>query len=387
MSEEPKYLTCLCDHCSQRLEFPAEGVGTKIQCPTCGQTTRLYWIQSKPSIPVPPPIPPPARLARPTPSGGKSEAAKFEAASSPADSKRIGDLLWASPVRKVASLGTVAFLIIVVVLIERQKHQSELKAAIQRAAEIEAAKPREIRGQIFIVKQSGEPFRLSAVEIQVFAAAPNIEEQIANKYNEARTNLTVLWEQESKLRPSLQYARYTYEMTAKLVAGGRQLIATIDEEIALEKESVAEMESSGFGYGQDRRDLAWSLGQKKKYQGELDTNVARLATAETDLREKEGAESTLAADIRRWATPHIYFESPLGNFVTTANTDADGRFTLELPKTGSFIIVAQSSRSIGSLVEEYGWIVRIPPEKQNEILLNNNNLLRIPRKSEPDTPP
>ncbi len=88
MSEEPKFLTCTCDHCSQRLEFPGEGVGTKVKCPTCGQTTLLYWIQPKPSVPVPPPIPPPARPARPTPPIGKSGAAKLGDAPLSADSKR-----------------------------------------------------------------------------------------------------------------------------------------------------------------------------------------------------------------------------------------------------------------------------------------------------------
>ncbi len=57
MSDEIKYLTCPCDNCGQNLEFPAEGVGTEIQCPTCGMITLLH---SKAPIPVPAPI----RLAR-----------------------------------------------------------------------------------------------------------------------------------------------------------------------------------------------------------------------------------------------------------------------------------------------------------------------------------
>ncbi len=56
MNEEAAYLNCLCDHCSQKLEFPADAVGKEVDCPNCGQTTRLYWIQSKPPMPVPPPI-------------------------------------------------------------------------------------------------------------------------------------------------------------------------------------------------------------------------------------------------------------------------------------------------------------------------------------------
>ncbi len=68
MSGEAPYLNCLCDHCSQKLEFPADAVGKEIDCPNCGQTTRLDWIQPKPSIPIPPPIRPPSAdvLARET---------------------------------------------------------------------------------------------------------------------------------------------------------------------------------------------------------------------------------------------------------------------------------------------------------------------------------
>ena len=50
MSDETVDLACLCNHCSQRLEFPSEGVGTEIQCPTCGMTTRLYREQVATSI-------------------------------------------------------------------------------------------------------------------------------------------------------------------------------------------------------------------------------------------------------------------------------------------------------------------------------------------------
>jgi DNA-directed RNA polymerase subunit RPC12/RpoP len=55
MSDKVKYLTCPCNHCTQQLEFPADGVGTEIQCPNCGMTTRLY---RPASVPIPPPLRP-----------------------------------------------------------------------------------------------------------------------------------------------------------------------------------------------------------------------------------------------------------------------------------------------------------------------------------------
>lgn len=42
MSENAAYLKCRCKHCGQSLEFPADGLGSEIPCPNCGQTTLLY---------------------------------------------------------------------------------------------------------------------------------------------------------------------------------------------------------------------------------------------------------------------------------------------------------------------------------------------------------
>jgi DNA-directed RNA polymerase subunit RPC12/RpoP len=46
------YLTCLCQHCSQKIEFPEEGTAQQVQCPNCGLTTvlnksRSDWLKVK----------------------------------------------------------------------------------------------------------------------------------------------------------------------------------------------------------------------------------------------------------------------------------------------------------------------------------------------------
>lgn len=40
--ENAEYLQCPCKYCGQELEFPADGVGTDIECPTCHQQTMLH---------------------------------------------------------------------------------------------------------------------------------------------------------------------------------------------------------------------------------------------------------------------------------------------------------------------------------------------------------
>jgi hypothetical protein len=59
MSEEAQYLNCLCDHCSQKLEFPADADGSDTQCPACGKNTRL---RTATSSPLPTPVRPPRSM-------------------------------------------------------------------------------------------------------------------------------------------------------------------------------------------------------------------------------------------------------------------------------------------------------------------------------------
>src|SRR5580693_8987084 len=55
-----------CPHCGQSIEYPAEGTGQTVPCPTCDEA---FVLQPKPvepppvpkvSAPPPPPLPPPA---------------------------------------------------------------------------------------------------------------------------------------------------------------------------------------------------------------------------------------------------------------------------------------------------------------------------------------
>ena len=79
----------------------------------------------------------------------------------------------------------------------------------------------------------------------------------------------------------------------------------------------------------------------------------------------------------------------------TAMTDADGHFTISLPKAERFIIVASAEREVilGN-VEHYFWVIPYTPSDANvsSIELNNNNELltgedgaKILQLSPPDT--
>jgi hypothetical protein len=88
-------------------------------------------------------------------------------------------------------------------------------------------------------------------------------------------------------------------------------------------------------------------------------------------RTDEGVEQG-AANSRDLAK-HI-FES-LPSAAATALTDADGHFTISVPK-GSYYLAVKASREIGPAKEDYYWLVEAkatdPPQ---EVMLSNHNLL------------
>jgi len=66
----------------------------------------------------------------------------------------------------------------------------------------------------------------------------------------------------------------------------------------------------------------------------------------------------------------------LVNAIQTAETDADGKFAIQVPQTGTFVIAAQAKRSVGNEVEYYYWLQPVSLDGQQQLTqnLSNNNL-------------
>ena len=76
-----------------------------------------------------------------------------------------------------------------------------------------------------------------------------------------------------------------------------------------------------------------------------------------------------------------FFQSP----IHSAETDAEGKFVIEVPKQGSFVIAARAERSLGEIyilgvgipkTERYYWLQPVSLEDQQQSVqnLSNNNL-------------
>jgi hypothetical protein len=67
-----------------------------------------------------------------------------------------------------------------------------------------------------------------------------------------------------------------------------------------------------------------------------------------------------------------FLQSP----IQTAETDADGRFVMQVPKTGAYVIAARGARRVGGDIEHYYWLqpVSLGGQQQLSQNLSNNNL-------------
>jgi hypothetical protein len=67
------------------------------------------------------------------------------------------------------------------------------------------------------------------------------------------------------------------------------------------------------------------------------------------------------------------FFAALPASVTTAKTDADGKFQLRLPSSGEFVLAARATRRVGEDFEVYFWLIGVNVNGAATVILSNDN--------------
>jgi hypothetical protein len=82
----------------------------------------------------------------------------------------------------------------------------------------------------------------------------------------------------------------------------------------------------------------------------------------------------MSGKLDRYYSGAFYFGF-LGFPIQTTETDADGKFGIQVPQSGRFVIAAQAKRSVGDATEHYYWLQPISLEGQQQLTknLSNNN--------------
>ena len=71
----------------------------------------------------------------------------------------------------------------------------------------------------------------------------------------------------------------------------------------------------------------------------------------------------------------FYFDG-LPEPLATTQTNSDGKFTIEIPAKGNFVIAARADHTIGNSTEHYYWLIKVSLDgaAKKAIMLSNNNL-------------
>jgi hypothetical protein len=228
--------------------------------------------------------------------------------------------------------------------VEREKNaEAHLKeaaeafhAAQQRAAKTyQTAAKGTLSGQMFVSTKGAENFKLGAVQVALFSRDAMGTLVAANK----------------------KYADYKIEQVTKAVA---------------EAEASQHQAEAAAQAASDAMRQAIMAG-RRDYSAEehaLDSAHQAVETAKQQYSER----SRELAFCYSGGFYFALFQSP----IRTAETDADGRFAIDVPQTGAFVIAAQAKRSTRTGTEQYYWLQPVTLEGHQQLTqnLSNNNLTR-----------
>ena len=211
-----------------------------------------------------------------------------------------------------------------------KRSAEQFQATETRASQtFESAVKGVLSGQVFVSTQGGQNFKLGAVQVALFTR-----------------------DAIDTLLPSLKfYADYKIQQLHGPLAEAK---AGLDQaEASTQAAFQAELQTIG------------AHGDYTAAKGA--TEVARQAekTARKQYFEMIGKRSFYHSGAFYFA----FFQSP----IRTAETDAEGKFVIEIPQTGKFVIAAQAQRSIGDHTEHYYWLQPVSLEGQPQRTQNFSN--------------
>ena len=205
-----------------------------------------------------------------------------------------------------------------------------------------------LNGYVFIVTEGVANIKLGHVQISIF------EKETFDDFANSLVD-----------RIDIARAEHEKEITSVLEAQKKQLKLN-QEAIDTVKRLEALMEREPGGFSSDSR--YWT-----GYTNQLDRAFkSKLENESSDAKAKKIFEA--------WprVNAEIYF-TPMGSAVASTKTDADGKFTFQLPTSRPYVLCARGQRQLLSNgeLQTYYWIVDVALDGAAEkyILLSNNNEL------------
>lgn len=195
----------------------------------------------------------------------------------------------------------------------------------------------ELRGDIFIVTNSAANIKLGLVEVSAIAEK-DMKEFLSNRSKVVETEIARAQEDYDTIKGQYDEANRQYLQARKWA----------------QEEESRNLSGDGFSLS--------DAGREFDKASVLDEIRPKLDSAEVTLAYVHSAAP--------------WFEG-MPKATVTASTDSDGKFSMRLPRSGKFALVAHASRQVFSSKEEYYWIVwaSLEGEASKNVTLNNKNLL------------
>lgn len=198
------------------------------------------------------------------------------------------------------------------------------------------SRQQELAGEVFIVTKGGQNFKLGLVEIRAIPES-DIKPFISQKLKDAEAQ-----------RPTLEEA--------------------VTEAERRYKQAKANARAAANDYlNADLEDRMSSLN----------TRFSR----EDGAREKLDALNDAEGKLAYLSAPEFFFDG-LPQGVASARTNADGKFTLTVPRSGKYALAARAQREVFGSTEFYYWMVWVEADSATKVTLGNTNLMV---ENSPDT--
>jgi hypothetical protein len=236
------------------------------------------------------------------------------------------------------------------------KAQEDFEVAEMRAAH--AYKDREkgtLSGQIFIATKGRQNIKLGATQVSLFDRGA-VDTLLEGLY-------------------------------AFVAAKGRRLRVDLTAAEAAERDAQVATEQAEATAKRNQRLFEQGFAVS---DGVTAINVAKEAAAQARdaYQSARHRVESLWAEVDYYHSYGFYF-SYLRSPILTAETDAEGKFAMQVPRTGEYLIGAQTDRLVWDKTEVYYWLQPVSLEGQQQVVMNlsNNNLYLKPTSAGEDRRP
>jgi hypothetical protein len=253
-----------------------------------------------------------------------------------------------------------------------RKSVQQFDAAEKRAREGYENNPRgTLSGQVFVATKGGENVKLGALQVSLFAGDA-IDGLLAGlkEFADAKIEqlpITGAAAAQQKAEAALEQAKRV-EQQAK---------ATVKEAELKEKADWEYYEQSVSS--NDARNAAYASREATKAAKEAANSANEAVKAAEKAANAAGQEYRDLIQQRAFYYSAAFYFIHLRSPIQTAETDGEGRFTMEIPRTGAFVISTHGERGVlGKETERYYWLQTVSLEGKQEGVqnLSNSNLTR-----------